>query len=171
MKQVYRLSFLISIILSMALTGCMGAVQMSSIPATQTQIGVQATVNGMLNAVNGVAGTAIYQHPGTGWIAMVWPSGSTYGFAIIDQAGKTFKDVQNICGTRCNWMEAADFVAWMEKSGWQSIASGAVPAAISSTIRQFSYLLSIGASLPSIPLIFVLPAVTPFDILNPGVGA
>lgn len=170
MNRVYRISLLISILLSSVLSGC-GAMQLAADRAV-SPAGLQESLQGMKAAVTGMAGTFIYQHPTTGWVALAWPMKGSYGFVIIDDAGNAFKNLRDLCAAKCGWREAADFVSWMEKSGWLPLAAPAVPTAISSTIRQFSYLLSIGASLPAIPLIFVIPVtINPLEILNPGVDA
>lgn len=167
MKQISKWFGSLSLLLSLVLSGC-GAVQFAEVPVAG-RMSIMASVQGMRAAVDGAAGTFAYSNPTTGWVALAWPQGSRYGFIIIDQAGNVLKNLKDVCGTACNWQEAADFTAWMERTGWARVAAPAIPTAITGSVRQIAYLLSIGATLPALPVIFIIPTtLNPIELLNPG---
>ena len=147
------------------LTGC-GAVQF----AQQIQaIDPATTLRGMSLAVNGSPGTYVLQQGE--YILMGWPSGERYAWVIFNQAGNLANMANRLCGNRACPELAGDFYNWLTNNGWVAISSGAIPAGITSTIKQLAYLLSMGASFPVIPVMLMPAIVDPVQMVRPEVQA
>lgn len=150
--QMMRLSILVSLYFA---SGCAAA----SYPQSIAPVDPGATIRGMQAAVNGAQGTFILQRGKD--LVMGWPSGTQYAWIAITANGRIADTVKNVCGNRACPQLAGELYNYLEANGWQPVNIGAIPPAVCYTIRQFAYLLSIGESLPMIPVLVV--PMTPFD--------
>lgn len=163
MRKIFET--VVSIWLALILTSC-GAVQY----AQDVQvIDPAATLKGMSQAINGQAGTYVLQQGE--YLLLGWPAGTKYGWVIFNQAGDLTNAAKFLCGNKACPEAASEFYNWLMQNGWTSISAGAVPGAISSTVRQLTYLLSIGASFPMIPVLLMPLQLDPMQILKPEVKA
>ena len=153
------------LLVSLTLQGCAAV----NYPQVQV-IGLGETLSGLKSAVNGVEGTVVYMKEGSKLVFLGWPAKLDYAWMILDQNGNIQDILKTVCGQKACPEVASDLIRWLEANGYQSVSAGALPPAIVTTVKQFAYLLSIGASLPILPVLFI-PVIDPLQLINPQVGA
>lgn len=159
---IFRAAFVLSLILS---AGCAAV----NYPQTIVAIDPAATLRGMQAAVNGQPGTYILQQGEH--LVLGWPAGAKYAWVAFSQNGQFTDALKTLCANRACPELAGEMYNWLVKNGWQSIPAGMVPPAVASAVRQFAYMLSIGASLPVAPVLILPAMIDPQQWMNPQTGA
>ncbi len=134
-------------------------------------VGVEQTVAGMRSAVAGMPGTFAYLSKASDYVLLGWPVGKEYAFVILDSAGKVVRDWKNLMGTAAEAEEAAKFLSYIERHGWQQIPVGMIAPAVVAEIKQASF--SLWLSRIPVPVVLVLPSpvwLDPQQIINPVVA-
>lgn len=167
MKKMLETLVMIWLVLNLLLlTGCAAV----NYPQMIKTLDPALTIRGMQQAINGMPNT--YALVKDGMYVFGWPQGAQYAWVVFKDTGDIVETVKGICGNKACPEIAGDLYNWLLENGWNSISCSAVPATIASTVRQFSFLLSIGASLPTLPVIIVFPALLdPAELIQPKVQA
>lgn len=159
---IFRAAFLLSMLLS---AGCAAV----SYPQSVAAIDPATTLRGMQAAVNGLPGTYILQQ-GSQYV-FGWPSGGQYAWVAFAEDGKFLEGLKTLCGNRACPEAAGDLYNYLVQNGWQNIPGGMLPVGVASTVRQLAYLISIGASLPVMPVLMLPVVIDPIEWITPKVGA
>lgn len=140
---MFRFTFLVSLLLSSILmTSCTGVVY--PVPLVDT-------IHGAAQAVRGAPGTWVYINPASDIIVLGWCQGTQQAFLLVDRMGHSVTMDRITQAQKVSWKAAADFLSWLEYSGWQSVSVGMLPPALVSTISQTNFLLGMT------PIIILLP--------------
>lgn len=156
-----RQILILTLIVSIFLQGCMAF--------NVSPIGLGETITGLQAAVNGNAGTVAYMKEGSNLVFLGWPAGTNYAWMILDKSGNIQDILKNVCGQKACPEIASELIQWLESNGYLPVGAGALPPAIVETVKHFSYLLAIGSSLPTIPVLFI-PVIDPMDLIQPQTG-
>ncbi len=127
------------------------------------------TITGMQQAINGVPNT--YALVKDGLYVFGWPQGTYYAWVVFKESGSIQDTLKSLCGNKACPEIAGDLYNWLKTNGWQELPCSAVPVAVASAVRQLSYLLSIGAALPTLPIIVFPALLDPAEFIQPKVDA
>lgn len=153
---MYRYTFLVALLLSSLL--------ISSCSAHTLPVPIAETILGAASAVRGMPGTWVFINPTSDIVVLGWSQGSQQAFLLVDRLGKsvTMNTITN--AQKVSWKAAADFLSWLEYSGWQSVPAGMLPPALVSTISQTNFLLGMTPTIILLPL-GLIPS-EPLDLLR-----
>ena len=156
MTHIFKLGLILSLILSMALSGC-GAVSNGS-AAPMMVLGAGETLRGLQSVVRGAPGTFAMVSAEGDLLLMAWPKdAANYAFSYIS-AGGSAKTVLDDHALKMACEGFANSVKYFETHGWKYLTPDKLPAAVSGAIMAYTLDL-VMAGVQTLPTIFLVPVI------------
>jgi hypothetical protein len=150
---IFQFALIVSLLLSVSLTGCAGAVNYGAAGTPQmVSLGAWETVNGIKSVVQGVPGTFALIDASKQVLILAWPKGSAYAFSMMDVDGKWLTGNAMKIAT----MSLATSVKGLEAQGWKILARTEIPVKVAQAVAGYTIqAVMLGAK--ALPTIFLIP--------------
>jgi hypothetical protein len=151
-QKIFQLALLVSLLLSLALTGCAGAMNYGVGTPTIVSLGAAETIRGIKSVVAGAPGTFALIDASKQVLILAWPRGQAYAFSMLDVDGKFLTSNAMKLAT----MSLATSVKGLQAQGWQILTRTEIPLAVARAVSAYSVeMMMLGVK--GLPTIFVIP--------------
>ncbi len=116
-------------------------------------MGYGDTLRGIRAVVRSEPGTFILQSPKGDMLALFWPKGGGYGFAVFGREDA----VEAVRGLRAQVYSISEMVKAMESVGWRPVGTDALPAEVVEAATSLRVLMRVlGSSLWTMPMLLAV---------------